>query len=261
MTGLSAPLSAPLSALVENLSRAHRGGPAVDDQAAQPLVASLEDAYAVQEQLYAALGNPAGVPAYWKSGGPTRNDAMRHAPLPVAGVRPSGASLEGVNLRNRWIETEVALRLGRAVTPETARDLTAEGAAAFVDAMCVTIELVDTRWAGGRGASPLLKVADLVVHGALVVGEFVPFAPRAWDQQECRVRIGTGDWRSFRGSLGVGDPLWVLPHWLRHATRHGATVPVGTVVTCGTWCGLLDAAAGDLVVAEFPSIGAASVQL
>lgn len=252
---------ASLSALVDKLANAHRGGPAVDDQAAQPLVASLEDAYAVQEQLYSALGHPAGVAPYWKSGGPTRNDAMRHAPLPVAGVKKSGSSLEGVNLRNRCVEAEVALRLGKAVTPEAARDVTAESAAAFVDAMGVTIEMVDTRWAGGRGASPLLKVADLVVHGALVVGEFVPFAARAWDQQECRVRIGGGEWKSFRGSLGVGDPVWVLPHWMRHVTRNGATVPAGTVVTCGTWCGLLDAAAGDLVVAEFPGIGSASVQL
>lgn len=254
-------LSASLSALVESLARAHRGGPAADDQAAQPLVASLDDAYAVQEQLYAALGNPAGVPPYWKSGGPTRKDPMRHAPLPVAGVHPSGSALQGVRLRNRWIEAEVALRLGRAVTPEAAGKLSEDGAAALVDGMCVSIEMVDTRWAGGRGAAPLLKVADLVVHGALVLGEFVPFAPRAWEEQECRVRIGAGEWRSFRGSLGVVDPAWVLPQWLQHVTRNGATVPAGTVVTCGTWCGLLDAAAGDLVVAEFPGIGSASVQL
>jgi 2-keto-4-pentenoate hydratase len=250
-----------LSALVDKLADAHRGGPAVDDQAAQPLVTSLDDAYAVQEQLYAALGNPAGVAPFWKTGGPTRNDAMRHAPLPVAGVRKSGNNLDRVPLRNRWIEAEVALGLARAVTPEMARDLAHEDARALVGAMCVSIELVDTRWAAGRAAAPLLKVADLVVHGALVLGEPVPFEARAWDQQACRVRIGGGDWQEFRGSLGVGDPLWVLPHWLRHVTRNGATVPAGTIATTGTWCGLLEAAAGDLVVVEFPGIGSASVQL
>lgn len=254
-------LSAPLADLVDRLRRAHGGGPVADDRAAQPLVASLEDAYAVQEQLYAALGNPPGVPPYWKSGGATRADPMRHAPLPVAGVRSSGASLEGVPLRNRWIEAEIALRLGRAVTPELARDLAPGEASDLVDAMAVAIEVVDTRWAGGRGAAPLLKVADLVVHGALVLGAFVPFAPRAWDQQECQVRIGTGDWRTFRGTLGVGDPAWVLPQWLQHATRHGATVPAGTVVSTGSWCGLLDAAAGERVVARFAGVGEAVVLL
>lgn len=257
MTGIPAPLAS----LVDQLCSAHRGGSPADDQAALPLVASLEDAYAVQEALYAALGHPAGVPGYWKSGGPTRKDPMRHAPLPVAGVHASGSALAGVRLRNRWIEAEVALRLGRAVTPQAAKDLGEDEAAALVDGMCVSIEMVDTRWAGGRAAAPLLKVADLVVHGALVLGDFVPFAPRAWDQQECRVRIGAGEWRSFRGSLGVVDPAWVLPQWLRHVTRNGATVPAGTVVTTGTWCGLLDAVPGDLVEVQFPGIGAASVQL
>ncbi|HVE53911.1 MAG TPA: fumarylacetoacetate hydrolase family protein [Ramlibacter sp.] len=252
--------TASLHAIGDHLLRAHRGGPAADDQSAQPLIATLEQAYVVQERLYAALGNPAGVPPYWKSGGPTRTDPMRHAPLPVAGVRPSGSALEGLQLRNRWVEAEVALRLGSAVTPEAARRLAPEDAHVLVDAMCVSIEAVDTRWACGRAAAPLLKVADLVVHGALVLGDFVPFERRAWDRQECRVRIGTADWRTFRGSLGVGDPAWVLPEWLRHVTRHGATVPAGTVVSTGTWCGLLEAAAGDLVTADFPGVGSASVQ-
>lgn len=249
-----------LDAVVQDLLRAHGGGPAADDQAAQARVSSLDEAYSIQEQLFAALGNPPGVPRYWKSGGPSRSDAMRHAPLPVAGVRPSGSGLDGLHLRHRWIETEVALRLGRAVTPDAARDLKPEDAPALVDGMCVAIEVVDTRWAAARQAPPLLKLADLLVHGALVLGEFAPFAPRQWDAQECRVRIGSADWQTFRGSLGVVDPAWVLPDWLRHLTRNGATVPAGTVVSTGTWCGLLEARAGDLVVAEFPGIGTASVR-
>lgn len=248
-------------AVVQSLLRAHAGGPAADDEALQARVTSLEQAYAIQEQLFAALGDPPGVPRYWKSGGPSRSDAMRHAPLPLAGVRPSGDALAGLHLRHRWIEAEVALRIGRAVTPDAAQGLVPEDAPALVDAMCMAIEVVDTRWASARQAPLLLKVADLLVHGALVLGEFVPFSPRRWDAQECRVRIGTADRQSFRGSLGVGDPAWVLPQWLRHATRHGATVPAGTVVSTGSWCGLLDAKAGDHVVAEFPGIGAASVQL
>lgn len=247
--------------IVASLARAHAGGPAADDAACRDQVASVEQAYAIQERLYAALGNPPGVPRYWKSGGPTRSDPMRHAPLPVAGVRASGSSVAGLHLRHRWIEAEVALRLGREVTPQAAQALTAQDAPALVDGMAVAIEIVDTRWAGGRGAPPLLKLADLVVHGALVLGPFVPFAARAWDQQECKVRIGEGDWQVFRGSLGIGDPTWVLPDWLRHLTRHGDTVPAGTVVSAGSWCGLLDAAAGERVVAQFPGIGEASVQL
>ena len=46
-----------------------------------------------------------------------------------------------------------------------------------------------------------------------------------------------------------------------HATRGGAVLVAGSVVTTGTWCGLLDAAEGDHVMAEFPGIGRAAVQL
>lgn len=254
--------SASLRPVVDALLRAHAGGPAADDGAALPLVSSLEEAYAVQEQLYAALvpGSASTVAPYWKSGGPTRADPMRHAPLPPAGVRSSPCDARELPLRNRWIEAEVALRLGRDVTPAHAERITPHDAHAVVDAIAVSIELVDTRWASGRAAAPLLKVADLVVHGALVLGGFVPFAARRWEEQECRVRIGGGEWRVFHGSLGVGDPAWVLPAWLRHVTRHGATAPAGTVVSTGTWCGLLDAAPGERVDVEFPGIGAAAVQ-
>lgn len=246
--------------VVQALLHAWRGGPAADDLALREQVGSLAQAYAIQERLFAAIGNPPGVPRYWKSGAPSRADTMRHAPLPVHGVRPAGCALDGLHLRHRWIEAEVALRLGRAVTPADARGLAFADAAGLVDAMAVTIEVVDTRWASGRGAPPLLKLADLLVHGALVLGDFVAFAPRDWAAQECRVRVGDAT-HVFRGSLGIGDPLWVLPEWLRHVTRHGATVPAGTVVSAGSWCGLLDAAAGDAVVAEFQGIGRAGVQL
>ncbi|MFO6420161.1 fumarylacetoacetate hydrolase family protein [Hylemonella sp. W303a] len=244
--------------IVQSLLHAHRSGSVVDEQSALTTITHLEQAYALQERLYAALGHPPGVPPYWKSGGPTRSDPMRHAPLPVAGVRPSGSALGAIPLRHRWVEAEIALRLGQAVTPERAERLTPEDAPALVDALCVSIEVVDTRWAAGRAVPPLLKLADLQVHGALVLGDFRPYAPfqsHDWNAQECLVRIGTQS-HTFRGSLGVGDPIWVLPDWLRHLSRHGAIVPAGTVVSTGTWCGLLDAQKGDDVSVEFPGVGA-----
>jgi 2-keto-4-pentenoate hydratase len=59
----------------------------------------------------------------------------------------------------------------------------------------------------------------------------------------------------------MADPAFVLVPWLRHATRDGASVPAGTVVTTGTWCGLLDAQPGDSVRVVFDGIGEASVAL
>ncbi|MBX3620399.1 MAG: fumarylacetoacetate hydrolase family protein [Rhizobacter sp.] len=251
----------PIDAVLQSLLQARRSGAPADDRALAGRLVAVEQAYAVQDRLLAALGEAPGCPRHWKSGGPSRSDPMRHAPLPRAGVRPSGSSLIDLPLRHRWIEAEVALRMGRDVSANEVQLLTPAQAIALADAMCVSIEVLDSRWAGARTAEPLLKLADLLVHGALVLGEWVPLSPREWGTQECRVRLGGGDWQHFRGSLGVGDPAAVLPAWLRHATRHGDTVSRGTVVSCGSWCGVLEAQAGDQVLAEFPGIGAASLQL
>jgi 2-keto-4-pentenoate hydratase len=251
----------PATVLAGRLLRAHGGGPPVDDLAIDAQVASAAQAYDIQEHVLRGLGEAPGVPRFWKSGSASRNGPLLHAPLPSRGVRLSGSRLDDLGMRHRWIEAEVALRMGRDVTAEHARAVVAGDSPELVDAMTVAIEIVDSRWASARQALPLQKLADLLVHGALVLGDFVPFTARAWAAQECQVRVGGRDWRSFRGSLSIGDPLWVLPQWLRHVTRLGATVPAGTVVTTGTWCGLIEAQAGDEVSVDFPGIGAATAQL
>jgi 2-keto-4-pentenoate hydratase len=216
----------------------------------------------VQDEVARALDwFDAAVPRHWKSGGPSRAAVLTHAALPAQRVWASPADARGSHFNLRLIEAEVALRLGRDVSPEAAAALTPEAAPALVDAMTVSIEIVDSRWRQARAAGALLKLADPQSHGALVLGEWKPFAPRDWAQQVCVLRIGAGEPQRFQGTHSLGDPAWVLPAWLRHVTRDGATVPAGTVVTTGTWCGMPEAKAGDLVRVEFEGIGSAEVQL
>ncbi|HEY6133115.1 MAG TPA: fumarylacetoacetate hydrolase family protein [Rubrivivax sp.] len=221
-------------------------------------------AYAVQAGVAQALGwFGDAAPRHWKSGGPSRDAVLTHAPLPPMGVwaSPADARARSWPFHFRGIEAEVALRLGRDVDAALAATLEVAAATALVDAMCVSIELVDSRWVEGRSAPPLAKLADLQLHGALVLGEWVPFAARDWGAQTCVLSIGDAAPQTFRGTHSMGDPAFVLPAWLRHATRDGSVLPTGTVVTTGTWCGLPMASAGDRVVAEFPGIGQAAVQL
>lgn len=225
-------------------------------------LAGPEDAYAVQTLVVHALdGAGASFPRHWKSGGPSRDATLTHAPLPAAGVRASPADLRDMHFNLRLIEAEIALRLARDVTPADAAALTAGSAAGLADAMTVSIEVVDMRWQQAGQAPALLKLADLQAHGALALGAWVPFTPRDWAAQTCEVTIGTQAPQRFTGTHSLGDPAWLLPLWLRHATRHGDTVPAGTVVTTGTWCGMLKAAAGDRVTARFDGVGEAVVQL
>jgi 2-keto-4-pentenoate hydratase len=228
-------------------------------------VAELPDAaaaYAVQAGVAGALGwFVDGPPRHWKSGGPSRSAVPTHAPLPPAGVFDSPADLRSWPFHLRGIEAEMALRLGEPVDAGRAAALDLDGARALVAAMCVSIEIVDSRWAQGLESPALAKLADLQSHGALVLGPWVPFAARDWSAQRCEVRIGSQAAQAFVGTHAMADPAFVLPAWLRHATRQGAVVAAGTVVTTGTWCGILHARAGDTVDVAFDDIGAAHVRL
>ena len=228
-----------------------------------PELADADAAYAAQEQLARELGwfgdSP---PRFWKSGGPSREAVDFHAALPSAGVWSSPAHAGDWPFTLRGIEAEVALRMGETVDAQRAATLDLEGARRLVDAMCVSIEIVDSRWAERLQANRLAKLADMLSHGALVLSSWVDFdAQRDWSDQVCRVRIGAQAAQVFRGTHPVADPAFVLSAWLRHATRHGAVVPAGSVVTTGTWCGLLRAQHGDEVEVGFERIGQASVQL
>jgi len=235
------------------------------DQLPQPATPLPDEgaAYAVQAQLAQALGWFGGAaPGHWKSGGPSREAVATHAPLPPAGVWASPADGRNWPFNVRVIEAEVALRLGSAVDAQSAASLNLGQARALVDAMCVSIEVVDSRWAEGLQAPALAKLADLQSHGALVLGDWQPFDPaHDWGSQVCLVQVGSQPQREFRGTHSMADPAFVLLAWLRHATLDGAVVPAGTVLTTGTWCGMLPAAAGDQVEVRFVGIGQASLLL
>jgi len=116
------------------------------EQRPQPaaLLPDAAAAYAVQDQVAGALGWFGGqVPRHWKSGGPSREAVATHAPLPPAGVWASPAQAGAWPFNLRGIEAEVALRLREPVDARRAAALDLASARALVDAMCVSIEIVD----------------------------------------------------------------------------------------------------------------------
>lgn len=223
-------------------------------------ITSPDRAYAVQQGVADRLSwfKP-GTPQYWKTGGPSRDAVQTHGRLPEDGIWRSPATSDWP-FAMRGIEAEIALRLAVPVDAQRAATLDPDGACQLVDAMTVSIEVVDSRWTQGLQAPALLKLADLQSHGALVLGNWVPFdAAYDWSAQCCRVQIAGASPQEFRGTHSMGDPAWVLAAWLRHATRNGGVLPAGSVVTTGTWCGILHARPGDTVVASFEGIGEARV--
>lgn len=246
------------TALAEALANARRTHQTLD---ATPWLATLEtaeQAYAVQDAVAAALGwfGDGGAPRAWKSGGASRSATFTHAPLPPAGVRTAPADFGDLAFHVPGIESEIALRLGREVTPAMAAALEPAGAGALVDAMAVSVEIVDSRWQDLAATPALLRLADSQVHGALAIGEWKPYAALDWAAQRCETRIGDAEPVVRQGTHPLGDPAWLLPAWLRHLTRRGETVPAGTVVTTGSWVGILPCRRGDQVTVAFDGIGA-----
>jgi hypothetical protein len=229
---------------------------------ATPWLDTLEDAtqaYEVQDAVATALGwfPDEAAPRAWKSGGASRSATLTHAPLPPTGVRTALADFGDIHFHAPGIETEIALRLGRDVTPAMAASLdSAADAAALVDAMAVSVEIVDSRWQDLAATPALLRLADSQVHGALALGEWQPFAAVDWASQRCETTIGDTAPVVREGTHPLGDPAWLLPTWLRHLTRHGRTAPAGSIVTTGSWVGILPCRRGDQVTVAFDGIGA-----
>lgn len=208
-----------------------------------------EAAAGVQHAVGVRLGwwSESEVPRHWKSGGASRSAALTHAPIPLVAVRTSPAG-QSADLSD-WpvwlprVEGEIALRVARDITPDQARALSPEASvdtlAALFDAACAAMEIVDSRWQAQPQASALLRLADFQSNGALVLGDWQPVdAAHDWATQACTLFIGDDAPVPVVGTHPLGHPFWGMPAWLQHLTRHGATVPAGTVVTTGTWTGI-----------------------
>ncbi|MBV8500911.1 MAG: fumarylacetoacetate hydrolase family protein [Paucibacter sp.] len=209
---------------------------------------------AVHAHLSSALNwAPAGRPQFWKCGGSSRSGPFGHAPLAPEGVRES-EDLTGLSLIGA--EAEIALRLKCDVTPERARAMNFGEGEDLIDGFSVAIEGLASRWQQGMAADPLLKNADCQSHGGLSLGPWMRWKPgRDWARQPCELQINGEAPMAGLGGHGLNDPAWVMVPWLQAATRHGATVPAGSVVTTGSWRVALKLRAGDLAVARFADLG------
>ncbi|HVZ46242.1 MAG TPA: fumarylacetoacetate hydrolase family protein [Ramlibacter sp.] len=206
-------------------------------------------AYAVQDETL-ALAGPAGG---WKVGAKTPQAEPSCAPLPRAGLLESDCTLAGPTWKMRGIEVEVALRLARDIRADESR----EDILGAIDAVLPAVEVVESRLADWRESDPLAQLADLGLHGALVLGEPLGMDPRAVDlrQVEAYLAFDGQPVASCCGANPAAD-LWRLIAWLaRHAAERGRPLRAGDVITTGSCTGLLFAHEGAHVQAQLKGIG------
>lgn len=227
------------------LCRARSRGQRVEHALVRPV--DRCEAYAIQDATLAALGPIGG----WKVGARGPGLEPICAPLPTGGLLPDGAVLRGAAWRLRGIEVEIGFQLGVDLPPRDA-PYTLDDLAAAVESVLPVIEVVETRFTDWLGAAGEAQLADLLNHGALVLGRREPFT-LAWfnlKRAEVELRFDKQIVAHTVGEHPCPDAGALLVWLANHCAARGAGLEAGQVITSGSCTGMLFASEGAVVRAE-----------
>lgn len=211
------------------------------------------DAYQIQDAVSRRLGQIIGG---WKIGAASSTNAAFCAPIYASMIRPSPASYHAAELRLIGIEAELAFRIGRDLPARATPYDRAEVAAGAH--LHPAIEVVDSRYADFRSLDRASILADNFSNGGLVYGAAVP----NWevlDLGRTAIKI-TEDGEPFAdSSRGTArDPLGALVEFA-NLMRGRDGVKAGTIVTTGSWTGMVFTRRGASIVADFGPFGCVEV--
>ncbi|MGF1459999.1 MAG: 2-keto-4-pentenoate hydratase [Leptolyngbyaceae cyanobacterium] len=222
--------------------------------------ATLDEAYAVQDQLRQDIGIPQ---VGWKVA--LTNEPLQqlaHVSEPIAGplfeslVGPTPQTITDSSATLYGFEFEFAFRMGKDLPPQGAPYSVAAVTAA-ADTLHPAIEPVGSRLVNGpaQGGAPGL-IAD---HGGNYSFVYAPAVPN-WQQLDlstCIVRaLFDGQLAATKtGANVVGNPLNSLTWLANHLAQRGLMIKAGDWVTTGAAIGPLSTDLGVTVTADFGNLG------
>lgn len=222
-----------------------------------PSPGSVDEAYAVQDRVVDALGPVGG----WKVGARTLDATPNTAPLLQELIQTSPAAWPAHNLRLRGIEAEIAFKVGRDI-PAGADPLDEAAAFAAIASVHAAIEIVDTRLDDWKDADPLWQLADNQSNGGFVYDPMgVPFVGQDFTEAPVRLTIDGRVNVEQKGGNTAGDPRRLLLWLIEHAVRRRCGLKAGTMITTGSYTGLIFVEAGARAEAAFEGVGRAEVQV
>ncbi|MGU7782647.1 2-keto-4-pentenoate hydratase [Burkholderia sp. PU8-34] len=232
-SGLSSPVEGLASLLAEARVRGTVAALASLPEYMRP--ACVDEAYAVQHATLRAMRTP---PAGWKIGSKSPDGPIQGAPLPATTVYRSPVTLARDAFPKPGLELEIAFVLGRrfkALSGPLSDDAVLDGIASVHAA----IEVVASRFSGWPNVDKLWQLADLQNHGALILGEGVPYDPcYPFVAPAMSFTFDCKDVVDGKPANPAGDPRR-LPGWLvRHCLSRGLTLEPGCVLTCGSYTGI-----------------------
>jgi 2-keto-4-pentenoate hydratase len=227
--------NSPQASFAQSLVDAYRQRRTLGDISTEQTPADKPAAYAIQlETLRLRESAIAG----WKVGAKSPTGPIQGSVLPQDCLLPSGSKLEQAAYVGPGLELEIAFRLNRDFAPR-AEAYSDQEVLQSIGSMATTIEVVASRFASWPKVEPLLALADLLNHGALIVGEFVdyrddfPFIEPAMSFTYAGEDIVPGD-----GANPAGDPRRLLPWLVNHYTGQGLTLTQDLVITTGSYTGM-----------------------
>ncbi len=205
-------------------------------------------AYAVQRAVASRLGPIGG----WKVGAAGPDDRPSAAPLPASGIIAAPARLPP-HLSDRLIEAEIAFRIARDLPPRD-RAYTRDEIRGAIGSCHAVVEVVQCRIQGWAAAPALLKLADSLGHGALVVGEAVADW-QAIDFADLQVTQEiAGQAPKYGDRNPAGDMIRLIAWLAEEGAVWAGGLKAGQIVTCGSWTGITEAAPEALVVVTFTGL-------
>ncbi|MDE2608913.1 MAG: 2-keto-4-pentenoate hydratase [Burkholderiales bacterium] len=224
-----------IQALAGQLAAAHAGRSTLAELPAALVPADEPAAYAVQLATLAERGSEA---AGWKVGSKSHDGPIQGAPLPAEGVSMSPATVERGAFGVLGLELEIGFVFGEAFEP-AGHPYSDDAVMAGVQGMVATIEIVSSRFADWPRTDKLVQLADLQNHGALIVGEPVPYrAAFPFLRPPMRFSLDGADLIQGTPANPAGDPRRLLPWLVNHWTGLGRRVAPGMVATAGSYTGI-----------------------
>lgn len=217
---------------------------------------TIEDAYAVQDQVTARLGGVGG----WKVGAPSPTAEPVAAPLPTRLIRPSPSVWPAGSFRLIGVEAEIAFLIGRDL-PAGTGPLELAQIREAVSSVHVAIEIVDSRLATYPKVDRFWALADNQNNGAFTYDPVgVPLPDRALTNADVRLTIDGEVRLEQAGGNSGGDPVRLLAWLVNHVRSSRGGLREGSVVTTGSYTGLIFIEPGSHCVAEFDGLGRAEAR-
>jgi 2-keto-4-pentenoate hydratase len=221
---------------VDILLDARRTNTPIADLTGPHLPVDLDEVYYVQDALAAAYGPVGG----FKIGAPSPEATPVFAPMPLAWIAASGATISGH--RYRGLEAEIAFLVGEDLPPR----LVSKGEAPYTRAEVLAamaschpaIEVLESAFLDPTAAAKFASLADLQMHGGFIYGPaFEGWHNFDFNTDTVVLSVDSVVRVERTGSNTSGDLLRLLPFLANEGAARTGGLRKGQWITTGSWTG------------------------